>query len=109
MTAARLITWASCVPGNPIGRALAAIYIDFYSLNSPGYLGDLPRDSAGDLSAAWSIFAEILLQEKISCAFGANSTAFVSGIIQLLGTKLPTMKKRSLAVSVLVRQKMNIF
>ena len=105
----KLITWASYVPGNPIGRALAAIDIDFYSLNSPGYLGDLPRDSAGDLSAAWSIFAETLLREKISCAFGANSIPFVSGIIELLGTKLPTMKKRNLAVSVLVRQEMNIF
>ena len=101
----KLITWASYVPGNPIGRALAAIDIDFYSLNSPGYIGDLPRD----LSAAWSIFAETLLREKISCAFGANSIPFVSGIIELLGTKLPTIKKRNLAVSVLVRQEMNIF
>ena len=89
----RLITWASCVPGNPIGRVLAAKYNDFYSLNSPGHLGDLPRDSASDHGAAWSIFAEILLWEKISCAFGANSVAFVSGIVQLLRTKLPTTKK----------------
>ena len=52
--AMRLITWrASYVPGNPIGQVLAAICIDSYSLNSPGFLGDLPRDSAGDLSAAW--------------------------------------------------------
>ena len=29
LTAVKLITWASCVPGNPIDRALAAIYIDF--------------------------------------------------------------------------------
>ena len=94
---------------NIIGRVLAPIYLDSYSPTSPGYLGDLPRDSVGDLRAAWSIFAETLLREKISCAFGANSIPFVSGIIELLGTKLPTMKKRNLAVSVLVRQKMNIF
>ena len=57
-----------------------------------------------DHSAAWSIFAEILLREIISCAFGANSIAFVSGITQLLGTKLPTVEKRNLALAILVGQ-----
>ena len=58
----------------------------------------LETEPVGDLGAAWSIFAEFLLREKISCVFGANSIAFVSGIIRLLFTKLPTMKKRNLAV-----------
>ena len=58
---------------------------------------------SGDYRAPWSIFVEILYLSKFSCAFATKSIAFVSSVIQLTRTNVPTMEKRNLAISVLGR------